>query len=72
MGIRGKPTDSRVRIKGAHGDDFSLYHTFENSRIFYPRNVRAPVDMAWVSCDVRDRRGGGRSAGSVRFIVTQN
>jgi hypothetical protein len=53
-------TTGIVRIKGAFGDDFSLYNTYENSRIFYATDslhVIAPKDTFWVQCFARDRKG---------------
>ena len=61
-------TDGRVKIKGAPDFDLFLYHTYENSRIFYPRNSVTPPDTLWVKCFTRDVKGG--QAGSlVTFIV---
>lgn len=33
--------------------------------------AQAPLDVGWVSCDVRDRRGGGAYAGSVHIVIQQ-
>jgi hypothetical protein len=63
-------SDGRLRIKGALAGDYSLYHTHENSRIFYPDGVNTPIDTPWVQCFARD--GKGKSANRiVHFIVRQ-
>jgi len=67
-------TTGVVRIKGARGDDHFLYHTYENSRIFYAPDsqfVLAPQDTFWVQCFVRDVKGGQAGA-LVTFIVKQD
>ena len=64
-------TDARLRIKGALVDDHTLYHTHENSRIFYPtRIVNVPADTPWVQCFARDVRGKSAS-GVILLIVRQ-
>lgn len=63
-------TDARVRIKGSQY--FWLYHTSENTRIFYPTNINnVPVDTLWVQCIVRDVKGGSTD-GLVLFMVKQD
>lgn len=63
-------TDARVRIKGSQY--FWLYHTSENTRIFYPTNINnVPVDTLWVQCIVRDVKGGATD-GLVLFMVKQD
>jgi len=67
-------TTGVVRIKGARGDDHFLYHTYENSRIFYAPDsqfVLALQDTFWVQCFVRDVKGGEAEA-LVTFIVKQD
>jgi len=62
-------TDSRLRIKGSQ---YSwLYHTSENTRIFYPTSsVNLPVDTVWVQCGVRDVKGGSDRQ-VIRFVVKE-
>ncbi|MCK6623470.1 MAG: hypothetical protein L6Q94_23530 [Calditrichia bacterium] len=63
-------TDGRVRIKGSNWH--YLYHTSENTRVFYPKdNVNVPIDTLWIQCFARD--GKGKSAnGIVLFIVKRD
>lgn len=50
-------TDGRLRIKGTNNS--RLYHTTENSRVFYPKgNINIPIDTLWVQCFTRDVKGG--------------
>jgi len=66
-------TDGRLKINGGNADDHWLYHTNENSRIFYPKPdvVNLPVDTLWVQSHVRDFRGGD-VAELILFVVKQN
>ena len=64
-------TDTRLKIKGASRDEPWLFHTYENSRIFYPKNVNIPIDTPWVECTVRDVKGGN-DVQIIHFIVKQN
>lgn len=52
-------TDARLRIKGS--DVPVLYHTRENSRIFY--STQLALDTVWVQCFARDVKG--KSAGGI-------
>jgi hypothetical protein len=61
-------TDGKVRIKDGQAGGYFLYHTFENSRIVYPRESLAPPDTCWVQCFARDVKGG-QAASLVTFIV---
>jgi hypothetical protein len=64
-------TDGKSRIKGADVNDHMLYHTYENSRVFYPKLNFALPDTLWVLCDARDVKG--KSIGKwVSFIVRQD
>lgn len=63
-------TDSRLKIKGAFANERSLYHTHENSRIFYPDWITTQIDTPWVQCIVRDVKGGV-AAKVITFIVKQ-
>jgi hypothetical protein len=67
-------TTGVVRIKGAFGDDFSLYNTYENSRIFYAPDslhVSSPKDTFWVQCFARDRKGKS-TAKIIHFTVIKD
>jgi len=66
-------TTGVVRIKGAFQDDHFLYHTTENTRIFYAPDslhVLTPIDTFWIQCITRDVRGGS-AGGIVKFIVNK-
>lgn len=64
-------SDCRMIKKGGQNRG-TLYHQFDRSLVVYPGACNsAPVDTGWVSCFVRDQRGGGTSAGTVRIIVRQ-
>jgi hypothetical protein len=63
-------TDTRLKIKGAARDEPWLFHTYENSRIFYPKNVNIPSDTPWVECTVRDVKGGN-DVQIIHFVVKQ-
>lgn len=65
-------TTGVVRIKGSNYH--YLYHTSENSRIFYApdsSHATAPQDTFWIQCVVRDVKGGGIGE-IVRFVVKQD
>lgn len=55
---------SGASIKGVEPSAPSfLYHTKENIRIFYsPDSVINQIDTIRITCDVRDVKGGGKSA----------
>ncbi len=61
-------TDGRLKIKGSNYT--RLYHTLENTRVFYPKLnvIKTPIDTPWVQCFVRDGRGEA-DAEMVRFYV---
>ncbi len=65
-------TDGRVKIKGAFLNNHWLYHTYENTRVFYPTEYsNTPIDTLWIQCNVRDVKGGD-VAEIVHFVVKQN
>ena len=67
-------SDARLKIKGVvPEDDIRLYNTFENSHIFYARNInnRPLIDTAWVQCFARDRKGKS-DARLILFIVKRD
>ena len=55
---------SGASIKGAHpGSQFVLYNTTENIRVFYaPDSIITQIDSIRIDCDVRDGKGGVKSA----------
>jgi hypothetical protein len=52
-------TDARLNIKGDVFGNHYLYGTADNSHVFYRSTCTPYDDSAWVSCEVRDGRGGG-------------
>jgi hypothetical protein len=59
-------------VKKGGEDRFTLYHQFDRELVVYPGACnKAPLDTGWVNCFVRDQRGGGVNAGTVRIIVRQ-
>ena len=65
-------SDCRMLKKGDNFGYLTLYNRLDHSLVVYatPCN-RAPLDTGWVSCEVRDGRGGGAYAGTVRIVVRQ-
>ena len=64
-------SDCRMVKKGGE-DRLTLYHQFDRALVVYPGACNtAPLDTGWVNCYVRDQRGGGVNAGTVRIIVRQ-
>ncbi|MBK7103808.1 MAG: hypothetical protein IPH62_00790 [Ignavibacteriae bacterium] len=62
-------TDSRLKIKD-NGNESILYHTRENTRVFYPTKGKdEPTDSAWISCSVRDGKGGQSVSKRVTILV---
>lgn len=62
-------TDSRLRIKN-NGNESIMYHTRENIRVFYPTKGKGePADSAWISCSVRDGKGGQSVSKRVTILV---
>jgi hypothetical protein len=63
-------TDSRLKIKGDFANEDWLYHTRENSRVVYPKNLNnVPFDTLWIQCNVRDVKGG--EVGKLALFVLQ-
>lgn len=61
---------SDCRLVGPRGEELvgGLYHRFSPSLVVH-RGCDTVHDTAWVSCYVRDRRGGGAYGGQVRIIL---
>ena len=58
-------------IKRDYPNSFTLYNQ-GNTLVVYPGTcVKAPLDTGWVSCQVRDGRGGGADAGTGHIVVRQ-
>lgn len=63
-------SDCRL-IKRDHPNSFILYSHGNTLVVYAGACADAPLDTGWVSCDVRDRRGGGARAGTVRIVIRQ-
>ncbi len=64
-------SDCRL-VKKNRPDDLTYYNARESFLVVRPGScIRDSVDTAWVSCEVRDGRGGGAYAGTVHIIVRQ-
>ena len=65
-------SDCRMVKKGESQYSGGFYWSYDRTLVVYAGACnRAPEDTGWVSCEVRDRRGGGARAGTVRIIVRQ-
>lgn len=66
-------TDGRVRIKGTSDWEHSLYNTYHNSHVFYPKDIpRLPsLDTLWVQCFARDGKGMSDN-GLILFILSKD
>ncbi|MDP4175711.1 MAG: hypothetical protein Q8933_17170 [Bacteroidota bacterium] len=66
-------TDGRVRIKGNPDWRSYLYNTYQNSHVFYPKDIpRLPsLDTLWVQCFARDGKGKSDN-GLVLFILSKD
>lgn len=66
-------SDCRIVKKGSspHSGG-SLNNQYDPGIVVYPGQcMDAPIDTGWISCGVRDRRGGGSYARIVHIIVRQ-
>lgn len=60
----------RLIKQGAPGD--LVWYSFSKTIVVYAGACAdAPIDTGWVSCYVRDRKGGGAYAGSIRIVIRQ-
>ncbi|MCF8354463.1 MAG: hypothetical protein K9H48_08420 [Melioribacteraceae bacterium] len=65
-------TDGKSRIKGTDYPDWSLYNTYENWRVVYPKNLNnVPIDTCWVQVFARDRKGKS-DVGLVNFFLIKD
>jgi len=65
-------SDCRMLITGDVLHEGSLSNQTSPALVVHAGGCnRAPTDTGWVSCEVRDGRGGGAYAGTVRIIVKQ-
>jgi hypothetical protein len=62
-------SDCRLKLKRAFRDDYFVNNTPVGNMVVYPGCANGAADTGWVSCSVRDSRGGGAYAGSVEIIV---
>lgn len=52
-------TNGRVRIKGVYDWEHALYNTYQNSHVFYPKDIpRLPsLYTLWIQCFASDGKG---------------
>lgn len=63
-------SDCRLVMQGARGLPFA--NGRGNTLVVYAGAcASAPLDTGWVTCDVRDGRGGGAYAGTVYIVIRQ-
>lgn len=63
-------SDCRLIKRGAPRD--LIWYSFSSTLVVYAGAcARAPVDTGWVSCYVRDLRGGGAYAGVIHVAIRQ-
>jgi len=63
-------SDCRLIKQGAPGQ-LTLYNVGSTLVVYAGACADAPLDTGWVSCSVRDGRGGGAYAGVVRILIRQ-
>jgi len=63
-------SDCRLIKQGASGQ-LTTYSRGNTLVVYAGACARAPLDTGWVSCDVRDGRGGGAHAGTIRIVIRQ-
>lgn len=63
-------SDCRLIKRGA-ANSFVLYNVGNTLVVYAGACADGPLDTGWVSCDVRDGRGGGARAGTVRIVIRQ-
>jgi len=65
-------SDCRMVKKGAGSGEVGYNNRSDPGLVVYPGAcVRAPIDTGWVTCEVRDGKGGGAYAGTVYIVVRQ-
>jgi len=62
-------SDCRLIKQGDHGG--TVYSRGNTLVVYAGACASAPVDTGWVSCEVRDGRGGGAYAGTIRIVIRQ-
>lgn len=63
-------SDCRLIKQGAPGA-FTAYQRGSSLVVYAGTCAHAPLDTGWVSCHVRDGRGGGANAGVIRIVIRQ-
>ena len=64
-------SDCRMLKKGDTWGDFTIFGRGRSMVVYAGACNRAPVDTGWVTCDVRDQRGGYAYAGHALIVVRQ-
>ena len=63
-------SDCRLIKQGA-SEQFTAYSRGSTLVVYAGACADAPLDTGWVSCHVRDGKGGGTDAGSIRIVIRQ-
>ncbi len=63
-------SDCRLIKQGA-SEEFTAYNLGNTLIVYAGACAHAPLDTGWVSCEVRDGRGGGAYAGTIHIVVRQ-
>jgi hypothetical protein len=63
-------SDCRLIKQGASGQ-FTAYNRGNTLVVYAGACASAPLDTGWVSCHVRDGKGGGANAGTIRIVIRQ-
>ena len=65
-------SDCRLSKKGESPYGGGGFYNQGNTLVVYAGTcASAPLDTGWLSCSVRDSRGGGANAGTVRIVISQ-
>jgi hypothetical protein len=65
-------TDGKSRIKEAAYPDWSIFNTYENWCVVYPKNLNSVlIDTCWVQVFARDRKGKS-DVQLVSFILSRD
>ena len=64
-------SDCRLLKKGDGRGGFTIYEQGRSLVVYAGACNRAPIDTGWISCDVRDHKGGMASSRPVLIVVRQ-
>lgn len=64
-------SDCRLVKQGQYRQELTSYSRGPTLVVYAGTCAKVPLDTGWVSCEVRDRRGGGDYAGTIRIFIQQ-